>query len=172
MDRHAVVVVAASVAIASAAGYSAFGAAALNDLRVSWSGGESFDFITMLNGGVIRICNPSPVPLSFGGLSIVAHYRGGEIGRLVAPGAAVPPGAALEVAGRGEAPSRTESMFSAHIGSGISGTDPPMVDADAMTVSVSADTHILGFIPVTVTSEYPGREFVDMMSGGGADPRC
>ena len=172
MDRHAGIVAVASVVIAASVGYSAFSVLTLDELQIKWNDRGSFDFMTMLNGGVIEVCSSSSIPLRFSGITIETFYNGEAVGRFVTGGATVQPGSAQELDGRGEMTSMAGSIFSMFVDTEMSGTDIARIDADAMTVRTGIDAVVLGLIPYTVSKEYAGQEFFDAMNGGAEGYGC
>lgn len=170
--RHVLVAVAASAIIAGSAGYAALDTALLEDLQVRWNQRGSFGYMSMLNGGIIEVCNPAFMPLSFHGVSISASYRGQDVGTFVTGGATVPPGSGQELAGRGQAAGAAGRMFSMYVDTEMTGADMARVDAGQIDAVLSVDTAVFGAIPWSITKTYSGQEFFDMMNGGGPDYAC
>lgn len=168
-DRHAVVAVTASIVMICSAGYVVAGAVMLDDLQVRWNQrGGSFGYVSMLNGGVVEVCNPGFLPLAFQSLSMSVSYRGQDVGEFVTGAAAVPSGSERELAGDGRVADAAGRMFSMYVDTKMSGTDVARrVDSGQVDVLRSVEAPVLGFIPWSVTKTYSGQEFFDMMDGGG-----
>lgn len=172
MDKHAGIVIVASIVIIASVGYSAFNVITLDQIQIKWNDRGSFDFMTMLNGGVIQVCNSSFIPLSFNGISIISFWDGEEVGRFVAKGATVQPNSMIEVKGEGDMTSLAAGIFSMYIDTEMSGNDIARIDSNSMVVLTSIDTSILGIIPFSVTSQYSGQEFFEIMNGKSGDYSC
>ena len=165
MDKHAGIVIIASIVIVASLGYSAFNAVTLEKLEFEWNDRGSFDYLTMLNGGVIKVCNTSFVPLKFNGLTITTLYKEDEMGRFTVHGATVQPNSSIELAGEGQTTSLAGQILSMYIDTEVSGTELIRVDSEDMKIITSIDTVLLGVIPYAVTSTYTGEEFFDIMNG-------
>jgi len=164
LDRHAGIVILASIVIAASVGYSSFSAVTLDQIQIKWNDRGSFGFITMLNGGMIEVCNSSFVPLSFNQISIVAFLDGEEAGRFTAGGTTVQPGSSAELRGDGEMTGSAAGMFSTYIDTETPGNNIARVDSSSIAVLTSIDTAVLGMIPFSVTEWYSGQEFFEMMN--------
>lgn len=172
MDRHTGIVIAASVVIASSVAYSAFNVMTLDQIQIRWNDRGSFGFITMLNGGVIEVCNSSFVPLSFHGISIVMLWEGNEIGRFVTNGATVQPNSSVEIDGEGTMTGMAAGILSMYVDTEMSGNDIATINSDSMSVVTLADTAILGIVPFSAQEQYSGPEFFEMMNDRSGDGGC
>lgn len=172
MNRHSGIVIAASIVIGASVGYSAFNAATLEELEFKWNDRGSFDYLTMLNGGVIEVCNSSWVPLRFTGLTAEMFYQGEEVGRFGVRGATVQPNSAIELPGEGEMTSFAGQIISMYLDTEISGTEIARMDSDAMRVVTSVDAVFWGIIPYSVTDTYTGEEFFKIMNGQSSEYGC
>ena len=174
MDKHFGIIVIASIVIASSLGYTAFNAVTLEKLELKWNDRGSFDYLTMLNGGILEVCNTSFIPLKFDGLSIEVFYREDQVGVFSVPDTSatatttatiVQPNTTIEVSGKGKMTSLAGQIVSMYLDTEISGRDLARVDSDEMTVITSIDTTLLGVIPYSVTKQYTGQEFFEIMNG-------
>ena len=164
LNLHVLVVVVASVAIAASVGHSVLNVVALDSVQAKWNDQSNFGFMTMLNGGVIDICNTAPVPASFNGLSVIVYYRGQEAGRFDAGGTTVQPNSATSLTGRGDVTGLAGDIFSAYVDAELTRTSITGTDANDMTAVMIMKTAVIGVIPFDVSKEYGGREFFDMMN--------
>lgn len=172
MDKHAWIVVLASVVIAVSVGYSSFSAVTLDQIQMKWNDRGSFDFVTMLNGGIIEVCNSSFVPLSFNQISIATFLDGEEVGRLTAGGTTVQPGSSAELRGVGEMTGSAAGIFASYIDTEMSGSSIAGIDPSSVAVLTSIDTSVFGMIPFSVTERHSGQEFFEMMNGKSGDYGC
>lgn len=172
MNKHTAIIIVASVVIVTTVGYSVFSAMTLDQLQLTWHQSGSFDYLTMLNGGQLKVCNPSFIPLQFHGLTIRTVYDGSEVGRFYTSGAIIEPDSAVKLAGTGESTGLTGQMISMYLDTEISGTDIMRVNSDAMQVVTSIDTALIGVIPYSVSDVYTGKEFFTMMNGYSGNYDC
>lgn len=163
MNRHAVITMIALVIIAGSLGYTTMGVLALEDVQVRWNQRSSFDFLTMLNGGIMEICNPSFMQLRLDGVAVIVTYQHDEIGRFVSDRHMIGPNEQVEVAGRGETGGVATRILSSYIDAELSGGDLARINDDMIGVKMEMDTTILGVVPVTIEKQYTGQEFQDMM---------
>ncbi len=172
MDKHLGIVLVASAVIAASIGYSAFNVSTWEQVQIKWNERSSFSFVSFLRGGVIEVCNTSFTPLKFNQLSMVTLYQGEEVARFTTGGATVQPNSMVELAGKTELREGTDRMVSGFIDVGNSGGKMPSLDEGAITVQTSLEANILGVIPITVTSEYTGPEFLDMIEDRSGRYSC
>ena len=172
MNGNVVIVVIASVIIVASVGYSIFNIVTLDQIQIKWNDRGSFDFMTMLNGGVVEVCNSSSIPLSFNGITIATFWEGEEIGRFATNGATVQPNSSTEINGKGYMTSLAANMFSMYIDAEMTSGDFARIDPSSMTVMASVDTTILGVIPFSVTEEYSGQEFFEIMNDVSGNYDC
>ena len=172
MDKNTKIVIIASIVIVASIGYSVFSAVSLGELEVKWNERGSFDYMTMLNGGVIEVCNPSDIQLGFNSLGIVALYQENEVGRFDTEGAVVQPNSAIEILGKGETTSLAGQIMSMYLDTEISGTEVIRIDSEDMSIVTSIDTVLLGVIPYSVSSTYTGQEFYKIMNGQTEEYSC
>ena len=165
MDKHAGIIILSSIIIAISLGYTAINAVTLDELELEWNDRGSFDYLTMLNGGVIKVCNTSFIPLKFNELNIEAFYQKDEIGTFSVQGTTVQPNSMIELSGKGKMTSLAGQIISMYLDTEISGKEVMRIDSDAMKVVTSIDTVLLGIIPYSVINTYTGQEFFEIMNG-------
>lgn len=166
MNRHALVAVAASAVIAGSAAYALLGAAALSDAQFKWAGGGDFGYVSLINGGYIEICNPWPLPVRLDSLEIDALYQGEDFASFHAKGGIIGAGSTGVLLGEGEPRGSEASVLSMYMDSGASGADASRFDGGDVEATATLRTLVLGLIPHSVTREYSGAGFFDVMDGG------
>ncbi len=172
MDKHLGIVLIASAVIVASIGYSVLSVSTWEQVQIKWNERSSFSFVSFLRGGVIEVCNTSFTPLKFNQLSLVTFYRGQEIASFTTGGAIVQPNSMVELAGKAEVGEDAGRIVSGFIGAGGAGGKISNLDEGAITVKTSLETNIFGVIPTTVTSEYDGQEFLDMIEDRSGQYRC
>lgn len=172
MNKHTIIVIVSSVVITACIGYSALDVIAVDQLSLGWNSNSSFDYLLMLNGGNIEVCNPFFSKASFRGIAITIMYEGEPVGSFEVGGAVVPPGTVVELAGAGRTTLMAQQIISSYIEKSSlknSRVDTlPQADSfySDIDVTITADTTFLGVIPYSVYKEYSGDEFYLMMVGG------
>jgi len=164
-DKHTIVVAASIAVIVGVLGYSSLGVLSLDSLQPRWSQQGNFDYSLILFGGKMLLCNDSDYQLNIQSYSFKMDYDGGDLGTFVASGASIAPHAAATVNGKFVTGDKrvSESMLS-FINTELNGRDVSRIDTSKMSVTVTKETAIIGFIPVSVSSEYSGEEFFDLMN--------
>ena len=172
MNKHSAIVILASIVIVASIGYSMFNVTTLDKLQFKWNERSSFDYLTMLNGGVVEVCNTSLIPLKFNGLNFVTFYEDQEVGRFFVEGSTIQPNSKSELKGKGEMTSLAGQMVSMYMDSEYLGGDFARIDSSSMVVFTVVDTTVLGVIPYSVTNQYSGEEFFHIMNGNTGDYSC
>lgn len=164
-NKHTIIVIASIAIIAGTIGYSSLGVLSIDDLQFRWSQQGNFDYSLILFGGKMLICNDSDYQSNIKSYSFKVDYDGGDLGTFVASGASVAPHSAITVSGKFVTGDKrvSESMLS-FINTELNGRDVSRIDASKMSVVVTKETAIMGFIPVSVSSKYSGEEFLNMMN--------
>ncbi|WP_268541614.1 hypothetical protein [Candidatus Nitrosotenuis cloacae] len=164
-NKHTLVVIASIAVIAGAIGYSSLGVLSLDDVQSRWFQQGNFDYSLLLFGGKVLVCNNSDFQSHIKSYSFKMDYDGGDLGTFVASGASIAPHTAATMNGKFVTGDKrvSESMLS-FINTELNGRDVSRIDAGKMSVVVTKETAIMGFIPVSVSQEYSGEEFLNMMN--------
>jgi len=164
-NKHTVVAMAAIAVIVATAAYSSMSALSVNDLQFRWHEEGAFDYLSVMFGGKIDVCNPSQYPANLKSYSVTMIYDKENIGTFSTGGANIPPQTITQMSGKFSANDRriAEMMFS-FLDTEMGGTDVTRIDGNKMRVHATTETSIIGFIPVLTTQEYSGLEFLQMMN--------
>lgn len=162
-NKHTVIVIVSIIVIASSLGYSSLNLVSANDLQFKWA--SDFDFLSVLYGKNMLVCNPSDYPASFAKYEFTIFYDSKQIGKFTVPGSAVQPHSEASISGKFAADDKQiAQMFFSFLDTEISGTDVTRIDADKMVVTATLDYTILGVIPLSIASEHSGQDFLEMMN--------
>lgn len=162
-NKHTIVVAVSIIVIISSLGYSSLNLVSANSLQFKWA--TDFDFLSVLYGKNMAVCNQSDYPASFSKYEFTIFYDSKQIGKFTASGAAVPPHSEAKTVGKFAADDKQVSqMFFSFLDTEIHGTDVARIDANKMMVSTELDYTIMGVIPFSITHEYSGQEFLEMMN--------
>jgi hypothetical protein len=165
MNKHSFVMIGAVIVIAGTVGYSALGAIAANDLQVRWHEPGSFDYLSISFAGKVGICNPSEYPANLKSYSVKMMYDSSDLGTFVTGGSNIASKSVAILPGTFSAnDKRISEMFFAFLDTEFGGTSVTRIDSNKMRVQTTVESSIIGFIPVYVSNEYSGQEFLQMMN--------
>lgn len=164
-NRHTLVAAVAIAVIAATIGYSALSAFSVSELQIRWHKEGDFDYLSTLFGGRVTICNDSPYPANLKSYSFRMVYDSDDLGTFTTGGANIAPKSTVTLAGSLDANDKriAEMMFS-FLDTELGGTQVTRIDGAKMSVHATSESVIMGFIPVSVSREYSGYEFVQMMN--------
>jgi hypothetical protein len=165
-NKHTVIVIISIIIIAAALVYSSLGAVFANDLQIRWNQTGSFDLLSIMFGGKVVVCNDSDYPISFHQYSFNIIYDGQDLGTFSAQGASLLPHTSTEISGEFTTDDkRIAQILFASLDTAFSGSEQAArIDTKKMSATTTLDTRIIGIIPISITQEYAGQEFIDMMN--------
>lgn len=164
-NKHTIIVIASIIVIMASLGYSSLNLVSAKDLQFRWNKIGAFDFIAILVRGNLVVCNNSDLPSSFQSYSFSITYDGKDLGTFVTEGGMIAPHTTGIISGKLQSDDKkiSETFFS-FLDTELGGTDVTRIDATKMAVTSTLDTRIIGIIPHTITHQYSGQEFMDMMN--------
>ena len=164
MNKHSLIVIIASVVIAGTLIYSFVNIIGLNDIQMRWYQKDGFDYLAMMAGGKIELCNPTSVPMNVKQVEIQVTYQGNELGKLTSEGMTLFPSKTEDMTAKVEMNDQTGQVFLMYLDTELSGNDLARFDPNQMRVNVIYETKFLGFIPYSVSKSYLGAEFENIMN--------
>ena len=168
-NKHTIIVLVSIAIIVGSLGYSSISVVSAKDLEFRWPG-NSFDFLSVLTGKVIEVCNNTDLPVSFSKYSFSIFYDGNDLGTYSTGGGSFAPHTDGVVFGKFDAKDdRMSSLFFSFLDTEMSGTDVTRINTGKIKVITNVDTKILGVIPFSVSQEYGGQEFLDLIN---KEPSC
>jgi len=168
-NRHTVIVAISIAVIASSLGYSSLNLVSASSLQFKWAT-KNFDFTSIMFGGNVQACNDSDYPASFTKYTFTIFYDSKQLGKFTSSGGVIPPHSKGTIPGKFAADDRqVAQIFFSFLDTEIGGTDVSRVDASKMQVKTALDYPIIGVVPLSITHEYSGQEFLDMMN---QDTKC
>lgn len=136
---------------------------AANQIQIKWNE-EFFSFFEMSNNGVIKVCNPFPVPTSVSQIRITVIYEDDSKGTYMVPSSYIVPGVNL-LEGTFSAEQFSATQFTLmQFDAQFNGVSEVRLDPNALFVIVAIDTPIMGIIPYTTSIKYGGFDFYNMMN--------
>ncbi len=163
-NKHTIIVIISIIVIVSSLGYSSLNLVSANNLQFKWAT-KNFDFTSVMYGGNVQVCNPSDYPASFAKYEFAIFYDSKQLGKFTSSGTGIPPHSKANTSGKFTADDRqVAQIFFSFLDTEIKGTDVIRVDANKMQVTTTLDYTIIGALPLSITHEYSGQEFLDMMN--------
>jgi len=164
MNKHTLIVIAASVVIAGTLIYSFSNITGLNDIQMRWYQKDGFDYLAMMAGGKIELCNPTTVPMNVNQIEIQVTYQGNELGKLTSDKVSLFPSKTQEMPAKVKMDDQTGQVFLMYLDTELSGNDLARFDPNQMGVNITYETKFLGFIPYSLSKSYLGSQFANMMN--------
>lgn len=139
-----------------------FGVTAVDGLQLGWDG-RQFDYVSLLDGGSIIICNPSSFGISIDGYEIhIVHQT--QTGIFEATDLYIPAGTTVSA----ELRVRDQQALQAGLGM-TGGKTPSSADQIAFEPSTHIRAKIFGLVPITMSDQYTSEGFVRMIN---SDVHC
>ena len=166
VNRHTIIVIVSIAVIAATLGYSALNLVFANDLQFRWYQEGNFDLLSIMFGGKLAVCNNSDYPTNFQQYSFNITYDSQSLGTFSVQGIDVSPHSSAMLAGKFSTDDkRVSEILFASLDTAFSGSgQAARIDVSKMSVTTTLDTKIIGVIPFSITHEYSGQEFLDMMN--------
>lgn len=165
MNGHSLVATVASAVIVGSAVYALLGTAALSDVQFKWASEGDFGYVSLINGGRVEICNAWPLPVRLDSLEINTLYQGRDFASFSAKGGIIEASSSGVLLGEGESLGSEASVLSMYMDSGAGGASSARFDYNDIEATATLHTLVLGLIPHSVTREYSGVGFFDVMDG-------
>jgi hypothetical protein len=165
MNRHIIITLASIAIIAATLGYSSLNLVSAKQLEFRWQTG-SFDLLSILFGGKLLVCNNSDFFANLRGYSFEVIYDKKSLGTFSTDGISIPPHTSKTLAGKFEAQDRRISqILFASLDTAIGdNAAAARVNPDKMSVVATLETLVVGFVPFSITTQYSGEEFVNLMN--------
>lgn len=165
MDKYSLVAIASIAVIAGTIGYGFLNSYFAANLEFRWAGIEDFNLFSLVHGGVFEVCNSSSFPVSFRQHTIQVINGNEIIGTFVLEGGQISSHSSKVFTGKFNSDSQTLAGVTALlIDTELQGTEVMRLDAKQVFIVTDTQTDILGVIPYTVSSQYSGYGYLDLMS--------
>ena len=172
MNKHTIIVIAASIVIVASIGFSAWNVFSADYLQFK-AVKQNFSYFDLINNGQISICNPLPFSASFNNVKISMIFDGRDIGVLNASDVILESNSETKIQGKFTSETAKEAQYlSLHFDSMYNDVIPTRIDQEKMTVLTEIQTKIIGIIPYSITDQYPGLEFWKMMEDVDDEYSC
>jgi len=145
----------------------------LLSLQFRGAKGEEFNLISMAYGGQVQVCNPIFLPVTFKKYQIDLIYLNEIVGTYFVDGLTLAPSSSQVVKGKFEAESiPVAGITSLALDTELQGRDVGRVDAKQFSVITRTEIGIMDFIPYSITKQYPGDVFYDLMNKRADEFAC
>ena len=164
MNKHTVIVIIASIVIAGTVGYSIWNVFAINNIKIASAEKENFSYFDLMSYEKITMCNSLPFFVNVDRFEIMMYYDNELKGTLTVKPTTIAAQSATIVDGefRSELVADTQYLF-LHLDGEFSGTQPIRIDPAKMFVVTNVNSPIIGVIPYTISHQYTGFDFYNMM---------
>lgn len=160
MNKSSITAIVAVVVIVGTVGYSFLNVYAADNLQFRWNQKQGFDFVQLLNGGTVQLCNATPIPLDFKNFEIEPYHRDQKIGTYHIDATVLQPFEPKHNAGKIK--NVNDQLVSIFLESNL-GTQRNL-DLDKISVDTKVNVAIVGVIPYTLEKTYSGGDFVSIMN--------
>ena len=172
VNKHSIIVIVASIVIVGTFTYSLVNALSSENVEFRWNQNGSFDYIVMMHGGNVQLCNTSEFPVSINGINMDLYFDNQKLGTYFVEPVTINPNSMIEVNGISDMKDNSSPIMLLFMNTEFAGTDIARIDSSKMFVQVNYNTSILGFIPITISNVYSGYEFYQIMNDANNEFPC
>ena len=164
MNKHTAIVIIASIVIGGTVGYSLWNVFAIDSLQIASVEEDHFSYFELMNDGQITMCNTLPFFVNVEKFEINMYYDNDHKGTFTTKPATISPESSSIVDGEFVSESFVDAQYLfLHLDGEFSGTQPIRLDPRKMFVVTNVDSPIIGVIPYTISHQYTGFDFYNMM---------
>ncbi len=173
MNKHTAIVIIASFVIATPFVFAAMNIYAAEQVQFAGIEQERFNYFDMINYGEIKVCNPSPFYVVFNKINIIMIFDQKDKGILSIQGTTLPPLSITTLEGKFTSETFEEVQYlSMHFDGMFGGALPIRIDPNRFDIVIEISTPILGMIPYSITQQYSGLDFWNMMNDKDGQFSC
>ena len=164
MNKHTVIVIIASIVIAGTIGYSLWNIFAIYNIQIASAEEGKFTYFDLMYNEKISMCNTLPFYVNIDKFEIVIFYDNENKGTFTANPVTISPQSSEIIEGEFRSEFFVDSQYLfLHLDGEFSGNQPIRIDPTKMFVLTNIDSPIIGIIPYTVSQQYTGFDFYNMM---------
>ncbi len=173
MNKHTAIVIIASFIIAGPFVFAAWNIYGIQQIQFVGTQEKKFNYFDMINDGEINVCNPNPFYVVFDKMDILMIFEQRDKGRFSIQGTTLPPSSVTTLEGKFRSDTFQESQYlSLHFDGMFSGSAPIRIDPSKFAIATETHTSIIGIIPYSITQQYSGFDFWNMMNDKGGQLSC
>ena len=173
MNKHTAIVIIASFIIAGPFVFAAWNIYGIQQIQFVGTQEKKFNYFDMINDGEINVCNPNPFYVVFDKMDILMIFEQRDKGRFSIQGTTLSPSSVTTLEGKFRSDTFQESQYlSLHFDGMFSGSAPIRIDPSKFAIATETHTSIIGIIPYSITQQYSGFDFWNMMNDKGGQLSC
>ncbi len=173
MNKHTAIVIIASFIIAGPFVFAAWNIYGIQQIQFVGTEEKKFNYFDMINDGEINVCNPNPFYVVFDKMDILMIFEQRDKGRFSIQGTTLSPSSVTTLEGKFRSDTFQESQYlSLHFDGMFSGSAPIRIDPSKFAIATETHTSIIGIIPYSITQQYSGFDFWNMMNDKGGQLSC
>ncbi len=173
MNKHTAIVIIAYFVIATPFVFAAMNIYAAEQVQFVGIEQERFNYFDMINDGEIKVCNPSPFYVVFNKMDITMIFDQRDKGIFSIQGATLLPSSVTTLEGKFSSETFEEAQYlSMHFDGMFSGTAPLRIDPNRFDMVIEISTPIMGMIPYSITQQYSGLDFWNVMNDKDGQFSC
>lgn len=173
MNKHTAIVIIASFVIAAPFVFAAWNIYAVQQIQFLGIEEKKFNYFDMINDGEINVCNPTPFYVVFDKMDIQMIFEQRDKGIFSIQGTTLPPLSITTLEGKFTSETFEEAQYLAmHYDGMFSGSAPIRIDPSKFAISTETHTPIMGIIPYSITQQYSGFDFWNMMNDKDEQLNC
>ncbi len=173
MNKHTAIVIIASVIIAGPFVFAAWNIYAVQQIQFVGIEEKKFNYFDMVNDGEINVCNPNPFYVVFDKMDIIMIFEQKDKGHFSIQGTTLPPSSVTTLEGKFTSETFEEAQYlSMHFDGMFGGSAPLRIDPNKFAITTETHTPIMGIIPYSITQQYSGFDFWNIMNGEDRKLSC
>ena len=173
MNKHSVIVIIASIVIAAPFVYSGLNVLSIENLQFAGMEQGNFRYFDLIGEGQIAVCNNMPIQVIIDSLKISEYFDGEVFGTYETSKISIPGSSSIAVDGTFLSENYESAQYYAfHYDSMFKGEQIIRIDPRKLSVQMEMDTSIIGIIPYTVSKQYSGWDFWNLMNGIDTEFTC
>jgi len=173
MNKHTSIVIIASFIIAGPFVFAAWNIYAVQQIQFVGIEEKKFNYFDMINDGEINVCNPNPFYVTFDKMDIKMIFEQKDKGRFSIQGTTLPPSSVTTLEGKFRSETFEEVQYlSMHFDGMFSGSAPIRIVPSKLAIATETHTPIMGIIPYSITQQYSGFDFWNMLNGEDRELSC
>jgi len=173
MNKHTAIVIIASFIIAGPFVFAAWNIYAVQQIQFVGTEEKKINYFDMINDGEINLCNPNPFYVVFDKMDIIMIFEQKDKGLFSIQGTTLPPSSVTTLEGKFTSETFEEAQYlSMHFDLMFGGSAPIRIDPSKFAIATETHTPIMGIIPYSITQQYSGFDFWNMMNGEDRELNC
>jgi len=173
MNKHTAIVIIASFIIAGPFVFAAWNIYAVQQIQFVGTEEKRFNYFDMIFDGEINVCNPNPFYVVFDKIEIKMIFEQKDKGIFSIQGTTLSPSSVTTLEGKFRSETFQEAQYlSMHFDGMFSGSAPIRIDPGKFAISTETYTPIIGIIPYSMTQQYSGFDFWNLMNNKNGQYSC